>query len=251
MARGRMIDRVVILSKKINAVSEGAENLYYRIYVSTDDFGLFHADPKILKGQIYTLRSISVATIEKRLNELIEIGLIKIYKNNNERYLEIVGFEKHQTFRKDYVRKHEYPEPDTKSYKVVRNCTKSPTNINKIKLNKIKVKESELKQALDPPHLHIKFNFKEKQWQGILEEDMAQWQVTFPTLDIDYWLERMKNWILANPRKGRKKNYARFINNWLSDEQEKLDLKNGRKHSDEKEEMEGFDKMQDKAMERK
>jgi len=26
-----MIDKVVILSKKINAISEGAENLYYRL----------------------------------------------------------------------------------------------------------------------------------------------------------------------------------------------------------------------------
>ena len=140
MARGRMIDKVIILSTKINAISEGAENLYYRIYVNTDDFGLFHANPKILKGQIYTLRNISVATIEKRLNELIEIGLLKVYENNGEKYIEVVDFEKHQTFRKDYVRKHEYPKPNTKSYKVVRSRTESPTNINKDKLIEIKEK---------------------------------------------------------------------------------------------------------------
>lgn len=140
MARGRMIDKVIILSRKINAISEGAENLYYRIYVNTDDFGLFHADPKILKGQIYTLRSISAATIERRLNELIEIGLIKIYINNGEKYLEIVDFDKHQDFRKDYTRKYEYPKPNTKSYETVRSRTKSPSKLNEIKLNEIKIK---------------------------------------------------------------------------------------------------------------
>lgn len=235
MARGRMIDKVIILSKKINAVSEGAENLYCRIYVNTDDFGLFHADPKILKGQIYTLRSISVATIGKRLEELIQIGLVKIYENDGEKYLEIVGFDKHQTFRKDYVRKYEYPKPDTKSYKLVQTRTESPTNINKIKLNKSKVKGSELKQAPDLPHLRIKFNFKEKKWRGILDEDLDRWKKSFPDVDVEYHvLTKMVEWIISNPRKGRKKNYARFINNWLSDEQEKFDLKNAGKHRDEK-----------------
>lgn len=147
MARGRMIDKVIILSKKINTISEGAENLYYRIYVNTDDFGLFHADPKILKGQIYTLRNISIATIEKRLNELIEIGLIKVYENTGERYLEIIGFEKHQTFRKDYKRKHEYPSPSTKSYGAVRSRTESPTKLNQIKLNQIKINKSKVSES--------------------------------------------------------------------------------------------------------
>lgn len=142
MARGRMIDKVVILSRKINAVSEGAENLYYRIYANTDDFGIFHADPKILKGQIYTLRSISVPTIEKRLNELINIILVKVFVNNGEEYLEIVDFEKHQTFRKDYTRKHEYPSPGINSYKSVQGSTKSPTKLNKSKLNKNKLSSS-------------------------------------------------------------------------------------------------------------
>ena len=113
MARGRMIDKVIILSKKINAVSEGAENLYYRIYVNTDDYGRYHADPEILKGQIYTRRKISKTIIEKRLNELWNVGLINLYKNNGEMYLEIVDFEKHQTFRSDVKKRAEYPDPET------------------------------------------------------------------------------------------------------------------------------------------
>lgn len=144
MARGRMIDKVIILSQKINAISEGAENLYYRIYVISDDFGLFHADPKILKGQAYTLRNVSIATIKKRLNELTEIGLIKIYEINGERYLEIQEFEKHQTFRKDYTRKAYHPRPSTKSYEVVRSRTKPPTNINKSNINKSNINKNKV-----------------------------------------------------------------------------------------------------------
>ncbi|GAH61394.1 unnamed protein product, partial [marine sediment metagenome] len=97
------------------------------------------------------------------------------------------------------------------------------------------------KKAPDPPHLRIKFNHKKKQWQGILDEDLKRCKKTFPDVDVEYHiLTRMVDWIISNPRKGRKKNYARFINNWLSDEQEKFDLKNAGKASDEKRAKEWF-----------
>ena len=194
MARGRMIDKVIILSKKINATSEGAENLYYRIYVNTDDFGLFHADPKILKGQIYTLRSISVATIERRLNELIEIGLVKIYESDGEKYLEIVGFEKHQTFRKDYVRKYEYPKPDTNSYELVR---KSPTNINKINSNQIKLKKEEGPQSNITTEQALQINKDLQTVKGISVKKCAllipyirKLSIEFPDVDFVYEIKK-------------------------------------------------------------
>jgi len=111
MARGRMIDKVVILSKKVNAVSEGAENLYYRVNISADDYGRYHAEPEILKGQIYTLRKIRLAEIFRRVDELWGIELIKMYAVNGEKYLEIIDFEKHQTFKSDRPKKAECPEP--------------------------------------------------------------------------------------------------------------------------------------------
>ena len=207
-----MIDKVIILSQKINAISEGAENLYYRIYVNTDDFGLFHADPEILKGLVYTLRKISTEIIENRLNELIEIELIKIYKHNNETYLEIVDFEDHQIFRKDYKRKREYPKPNTNSYKPVRNRTESPTNINEIKLNKIKLNEdTEILTLLS----------KVKNYPFNEEEDLKFIQalkVEFPDVDI---LEKIKqvtiNWLKFPLTKKSRPRVQ--IRRWVTNEQ--------------------------------
>ena len=94
-------------------------------------------------------------------------------------------------------------------------------------------KRREEKKGL--PHLRIKFNFKEKKWRGITDEDLEHWKKTFPDVDLEYHIfTKMVRWIILNPKKGRKKNYVRFINNWLSDEQEKFDLKNAGKHRDEK-----------------
>jgi len=111
MARGRMIDKVIILSRKINAVSEGAENLYYRLNVCADDFGRYHADPEIIKGQIYTRRSISTTVIKNRLKELWDTKLIRLYEIDDETYIEIAEFAKHQKLRSDIQPKAICPEP--------------------------------------------------------------------------------------------------------------------------------------------
>ena len=157
MARGRMIDRVIILSRKVNAVSEGAENLYYRLNVCADDFGRYHADPEIIKGQIYTKRRISLASIKSRLDELWEAGLLKFYADDGENYLEIVDFEKHQTFRSDIQRKAEYPVPkdflqrsrnelDTGR---IEPDTKRALKLSKVKINKVQVKADNTGQLFE------------------------------------------------------------------------------------------------------
>ena len=252
MARGRMIDKVITLSKKINAVSEGAENLYYRIYPHTDDFGLFHADPKILKGQIYTLRSISVATIGKRLDELIEIGLVKIYQSNNERYLEIVDFEKHQTFRKDYVRKYDYPKPSTKLYEPVQTRTKSPTNINKIKLNQIKISCSEkhselatlLKSKIKERLPKYKFAGKDylEKWANVFRLMEEKEEATYEEIkELIIWISKDDFWyknVLSAETLRRQ-----FGRLWAEKEDDK---KKRGVQSDEE-----FDEIQDRAMEKK
>ena len=80
MASGRLLNKKIILSRKINSISDGAENLYYRLLVMSDDFGRYHADPQIIKGTVYTLKKISSVVIKNRLQELSSIRLIKIYK---------------------------------------------------------------------------------------------------------------------------------------------------------------------------
>jgi len=171
MARGRMIDKVIILSKKINKISEGAENLYYRLLVMTDDFGRYHADPEIIKGTIYTRRKVSLSIIKKRVNELWEIGLIKLYEDDSEQYLEIVKFENHQKFRDDVKKKADYPEPKkflqrsrnkpvTTRNESERNETKRCSKLSKDKLSKDKEVCSENNSPNSPKPKTYKFEIK-------------------------------------------------------------------------------------------
>jgi hypothetical protein len=67
----------------------------------------------VIKGQVYTLRRVSVPEIGRRLVELTEIGLIQLYQSDGETYLEIIKFDDYQKFRSDIPKKEEYPIPVT------------------------------------------------------------------------------------------------------------------------------------------
>ena len=52
---------------------------------------------------------------------------------------------------------------------------------------------------------------------AVAEWRLLEWEQTYYPLDVRNELLRMKAWLDANPRR-RKKNYNRFIVNWLSKE---------------------------------
>ena len=66
----------------------------------------------------------------------------------------------------------------------------------------------------------INFNFKSLTWENITEKDTAIWEEAYPAVDIKQELLKIKAWLVSNPEK-KKKNYKRFINNWLVKVQDK------------------------------
>ena len=66
----------------------------------------------------------------------------------------------------------------------------------------------------------VYFDFKERKFFNIKDKDIEGWEEAYPACDITAELKKMREWLLANPEK-RKKNYRRFIVNWLIRTQEK------------------------------
>jgi len=81
-------------SEKINSVSEGAEVLYLRLIAACDDAGRYWAEPKMVLAKLFTHRAINgqvtIRGVDKRLSELERIGLIRFYRSDGKRYLEMV-----------------------------------------------------------------------------------------------------------------------------------------------------------------
>jgi len=66
----------------------------------------------------------------------------------------------------------------------------------------------------------VKFDFDTGSFTGISEKILQKWYTAFPAVDVDNSIDRAGLWLIANPKK-RKKNYFRFLTNWMSKGQER------------------------------
>lgn len=66
----------------------------------------------------------------------------------------------------------------------------------------------------------VTFSFQTGTFEGIADEQKQRWSTAYPAVDIPTAIEQAAAWLAANPAK-RKKNYARFLVNWFSREQER------------------------------
>lgn len=61
---------------------------------------------------------------------------------------------------------------------------------------------------------NICFNRENFKFENIPKEKLEKWKETFPLVDVEAEIKKMEAWLTANPTR-RKKNYEKFIVNWL------------------------------------
>jgi len=76
------------------------------------------------------------------------------------------------------------------------------------------VKGSEVKGSED-------INYVEGKIIGLTNEQLLEWQNTFPLVDVYQETKSATQWLRDNPDKSSKKNYKRYFGNWLRKEQGK------------------------------
>lgn len=68
----------------------------------------------------------------------------------------------------------------------------------------------------------------EEYWKGITNEDIDEWQRVFPACRVGVELDKMSLWLKANPGKAAKRNWRRFILNWLTKQQDRGGTRDGK-----------------------
>jgi hypothetical protein len=67
----------------------------------------------------------------------------------------------------------------------------------------------------------ISFNFDKMTWENITIDQVKFWEGCYPDVDvIEHLTKRMPAWLDGNPGKAHKKQWKRFIVNWLSNQQD-------------------------------
>lgn len=95
-------------SEKVDKLSATAEVLFTRLIMKADDFGIYHANLKLIKADCFPLREdLKSIDLEPYMSELIKADLIYCYKADDGReYLIIKEFG--QRLR---AKKSKYPQP--------------------------------------------------------------------------------------------------------------------------------------------
>ena len=79
-------------------------------------------------------------------------------------------------------------------------------------------------QPTAPPIITLTLNDKTE--YPVTEEQVEEWTKLYPAVDVMQELRKMKGWLDANPsRRKTKKGILRFINSWLSKEQDRVSYK--------------------------
>lgn len=140
MANRRMISKTISTSRKVNRLSDRASLIYTWMQPHTDDYGRLEGDALSLKAKVVPMRpDITEKEIEEDLNSMVKNNLIIRYEVDGERYIEIIGFDKFQTFRSDRPRQSLYPSHtnDIPTGDIVRPKRREVKLSNKIREDKI------------------------------------------------------------------------------------------------------------------
>lgn len=126
----RILKESICRSDSIDALSWFEEVFFYRLIVVCDDFGRFDGRIPIIKGTCFPLKDITNKDIEKALDKLSAVGLVRAYEVQGRPYLQLVTWEQHQQIR---AKKSKYPEFEISCNQMISNVPVIQSNPNPIR----------------------------------------------------------------------------------------------------------------------
>ena len=102
MPRRRMIDPQIWRNEKVGALPDAGRLLFIGIFSQADDDGRLKASPLFLMANIFPYdKDKTKEDIRQLRDQCATLGLIRLFTNNEEEYLDIPGWREHQQIRKD------------------------------------------------------------------------------------------------------------------------------------------------------
>lgn len=222
MANKRMFSIEVIDTDKFLDMPVSTQCLYFHLGMRADDEGFVSSPKKIVK---------LLGCSNDDLKLLIAKGYIMPFE---EGVVVIVDWNVNNYIRPDRIRKTQFREERERldlidgRYNLSGKCLTvdgqepgiCPTqySIDKISIDTLCPEPEE--SAPDPSGILLPLN--DKSFYDVPLEKIALWKDTYPAVDVEQELKRMTAWLDSNPtRKKTRRGIVRFINTWLSREQDR------------------------------
>lgn len=248
MAERRMFSKSIIDSDMFLDMPQSCQLLYFHLAMRADDDGFINNPKRIMRD---------VGCHEDDLRVLAAKKFIIPFDNG-------VVVIKHWRIH-NYIRKDTYHETRYKQQKDMlmlnengeyiekfsdeipaicddvtnpsRNCNDTLTQdrIGKDRLGKDRIGNIGAKSKDSPPtDTVIELILNDQSLYPITQSQIDEWKTLYPAVDIVQELRKMKGWLIANPSKRKtKRGILRFVNNWLSREQDRGGSNAGQATNDE------------------
>lgn len=218
----RIIKESIRTSDSVNELSWFEECLFYRLIVSCDDYGRFDGRPAIIKGTCFPLKDVTAKNIESGLSRLVAVGLVRHYEVEGKPYLQLSTWEQHQTIR---AKKSKYPSPDDgQMIEHENNCMQMHADAPVIQSNRNPIRESKsysrsaCAQNADVEPIPLNDG---TEWT-CPTDDYEEYVRLYPAVDVHQAFRDMRAWCNSNKeRRKTRRGIKRFVNGWLSREQDK------------------------------
>ena len=217
----RILKESICTSDTLDELTWMEEVFWYRLIVNCDDYGRFDARPAILRSRLFPLKSsVTEKNVKEILNKLSTVGLVILYEYEDKPYLQLATWDRHQQIR---AKKSKYPAPDDSCSHLISDDIKCPRNPIQSESNPNRESNSmpDALSASDRKSV-ITLILNDKTEFPIYQDQVDSWVQLYPAVYIMQELRNMKGWCENNPKKRKTKSgILRFVNGWLSREQNK------------------------------
>lgn len=221
----RMIKETIRASRSIGDMTDFQFRTWVYLITYVDDYGRGSADPELLKGLVFTRRKgVTEATIEKTLSDLANMGSIRLYEVDGERYFCFPNWGDHQRVQQKRSKFPEPPAPYECKQKSTVNHGEPPTEPETETETEPEGEDEYCAErgcaASAPPVIALPLNDKTEYF--VTDSDLDEWLALYPVVDVMQELRNMRGWLLSNPNKRKTRSgVKRFVNSWLAREQNK------------------------------
>ena len=230
----RIIKESICYSDDIDQLTAFEETVFTRLLVRVDDFGRLDARPSFLKNTLFvTKKGVTEKNVEDALLKLASLGLVRVYEVDQKPFLVLPTWEKHQTIR---AKKSKYPAPQAKNNNLqaseiickqmqadASRCSRNPIQSNPIRIqSESYCTEQSDDSSMPKEEIVESIPLNDSSLFGVTESMYQEWVKLYPSVDVRQQLRSMIGWCNANPTKRKTKaGIKKFINGWLSREQDR------------------------------
>lgn len=235
----RIVKESICTSESMAKLSWFEQVFFGRLIVSVDDYGRMDARTAIIRGRLFPLDNhrVTLDDIQAALFRMSEVEMVTLYEVNGKPYLQLTNWDKNQ---KPRANKSKCPAPDDENAVLQTSaniCMQTQANAPVFDIRNsysiFDIRNSDLcteqngdavssmpPEPEEKPKAVIFLTLNDKSEYPIFEKQVTEWESLYPAVDVMQQLRAMKGWINANPKQRKTKTgILKFVNAWLSKEQ--------------------------------